>query len=322
MTILKTYTKKDITVYIVQKTYDDEHMQNKLNTFINPLDIELIIDKNTDVYTEQGALLLRFRKNALSEQNTNIFYDNVINFAKHVTSNRGSASGSKIKLVLFNPRIMTNIFGYFDRWSPSQKIMFKKLNMKPEIDVRECRFNQGYPEKYKNTLPFIQEIDDLYKKLTPSHYAAQKKKADETYFKISHTSFTTVTTNVNFQTSIHTDTGDDNDGFGNLTVIQRGNYSGGETCLPQYGIGVDVRCGDILFMDVHEPHGNLPINLHTPDTIRLSIVCYLRKNVWLRTLDKTKEFFDNHKQICDKMRADVKILSRENRRNSRPINNG
>jgi hypothetical protein len=99
---------------------------------------------------------------------------------------------------------------------------------------------------------------------------------------------------VNYQTTVHSDKGDDAEGFGNLAVIERGKYKGGETCFPQYGIGVDVRTGDILYMDVHQPHGNLPIMLETADAKRLSIVCYLRKNIWDQTKGKTKKFKDYH----------------------------
>jgi hypothetical protein len=45
-------------------------------------------------------------------------------------------------------------------------------------------------------------------------------------------------------------------------------------------------------MDVQQPHGNLPINKKTEDAVRLSIICYLRNNIWLRTKNKTKRAFD------------------------------
>ena len=35
--------------------------------------------------------------------------------------------------------------------------------------------------------------------------------------------------------------------------------NGGYTCFPQFGIGVDVRRGDFLAMDVHEWHMTTPI---------------------------------------------------------------
>lgn len=71
--------------------------------------------------TEEGKLLLKFRKNTLSKNHTSAFYDNVIKFALTPTSNRGSATGSKSKNVYDNPKIMTNIFGYFDRFLSNTK---------------------------------------------------------------------------------------------------------------------------------------------------------------------------------------------------------
>jgi hypothetical protein len=300
--IIKKETVYGIPVYHVSKNYDDAVMTNKMNTYVEKSDIKDIIEDDADVYTEDGKLLLRFRKNVIPQNKTEMFYDNVIGFAKNVSSNRGNATGSDKRNVRDNPKVMSNIFGYFDRWSPSQKVILRDAGIKPIVDVRECRFNQDYPEKYKKTIPFIQEIDKLYKKLTPAHYKAQRKKANQTYFKIPGTSFTTITTNVNFRTTIHCDKGDDAEGFGNLAVIEHGKYTGAETCFPQYGIGVNVRSGDVLFMDVHQPHGNLPINKKTEETTRLSIVCYLRNNVWLRTKNKTKRMFNKHNATMKSLR--------------------
>lgn len=303
--IIKKETIDGILVYHVSKNYDDDKMNTKMNTFVDKSDIKDVIDRDVDIFTEEGNLLLRFRKKALSQEKSDLFYENIIDFAKIISSNRGNATGSESRNVWDNPKIMSNIFGYFDRWSPSQKVIFRKTGIKPEVDVRECRFNMDYPEKYKKTLPLIKEINDLYKKLTPEHYKAQQKKAKQTHFKIPGTAFTTITTNVNFRTTIHCDKGDDEDGFGNLAVIERGKYTGGETCFPQYGIGVNVRSGDMLFMDVHQPHGNLPITKKTEDTIRLSIVCYLRRNVWLRTKNKTKRLYERHTKTMKKLRKPV-----------------
>lgn len=300
----KTEKKGNVTVYYVEKDYDDDKMEKKLNTFIKPTDIKKIIDEDTDVYTSEGNLLLRFRKNSIkSKEHIQDFYDNIIKFAKNTSSNRGNATGSKKRHLNFNPKVMSNIFGFFDKWSPSQKIVFKRLNKKPTLSVRECRFNMDYPEQYKKTIPLIQDIDKLYEKLTPEYYKRQKTKANQTHFKIPGTSFTTVTTNVNYQTSIHTDRGDDVEGFGNLAVIENGDYTGGETCFPQYGIGVDVRRGDILFMDVHQPHANLPIHKKNDETIRLSIVCYLRKNVWINTKNKSRRVYETHNKTLKSMRS-------------------
>jgi hypothetical protein len=300
--MIKKEKKGGVTIYHFRKKIDDSKIDSIVNTKLKPSQIDIIIDHDADVYTEEGKLLLKFRKGVLPKAHVDAFYDNVIKFAKNKTSNRGNATGSKKLNVSENPKIMSNIFGFFDKWAPIQKYVFAKNNVTKPLEVRECRFNMDYPEEYKKTIPLIKDIDRFYKKYTPTYYAKQHKKAKQTHFRIPQTSFTTITTNVNYQTTVHKDKGDDDEGFGNLTVIEKGHYKGGETCFPQYGIGVDVRTNDILFMDVHQWHANLPIVLETDDAVRLSIVCYLRKNVWEKTKNKTKRFFVKHNATLKKMR--------------------
>ncbi len=301
--IEKKEKKGSVTIYYVKKDYDDAQLHKIMNRKLKRNDIDVIIDHDADVYTEDGDLLLRFRKNKLNKNNIKEFYDNVIRFACSKTSNRGSASGSKSKNVRDNPKAMTNIIGYFDKLSPQHKYIFKKKGIPlPKISVRETRFLSENPDKFNKLVPLIKEIDKYYKEYVPKNYEKQKKKANETPFKIGNTAFTTITTNVNFQTTVHTDKGDDIEGFGNLVVISEGKYKGGETCFPQYGIGVDVKETDVIFMDVHNPHGNLPIELETTNAKRLSVVCYLRKRIWEQTRGKTKKFMIKHNKTFKKMK--------------------
>lgn len=290
--IIDKVKKGSVTIYTVDKDYSDEKLKSVMNKKLRRNQIKDIIDHDADVYTKEGKLLLRFRKDKLNKKYTEEFYDNVIDFAILKTSNRGSATGSKIKDNAHNPKIMTNIIGYFDTLSPVQKFLLKKQGKSLKTTVRPCRFNMENPEKYKKLLPLVKQIDHYYKEYVPENYKEQRKKANQTMFKIPGTAFTTITTNVNFQTTIHTDKGDDPDGFGNLTVIEHGKYTGGETCFPQYGVGVDIRTCDVIYMNVHEPHGNLPIECETEGAKRLSIVCYLRKNVWVKTKGKSKKFLE------------------------------
>jgi len=302
--IVKKEKKNGIDILYVKKEKTDDEMDKLKNKLVTNDLIKDIITQDTDVYTEEdNKLLLKFRKKKLNKEHINDFYENVIDFAsKSYTTNRGSASGSKKKNVSDNPKVMSNIIGYIDNFSPKQKFLLKQQKKTVKYNVRECRFNVDYPEKYKKLFPLVEDIDYYYKKLLPEYYSKQIKKANQTYFRIPKTSFTTITTNVNFQTSIHKDKGDDKDGFGNLSVIQHGDYSGAETCFPQYGIGVDVRTGDVLFMDVHEWHGNLPMINKSKDAIRLSIVCYLRYNVWKNTLKITKSQMAKHNKTVKKIK--------------------
>lgn len=292
--IIKKSKKNGVNVIYVKKDRTDIEMEQLKKTFVKPSIITVIIREDTDAYdADSNKLLLKFRKNKLPKKEIDDFYDNVIDFAKKsYTTNRSSASGSDWKNLKDNPKVFSNVIGYIDSFSPKQKYLagLKKQTLK--YNARECRFNADYPEKYKKLIPLVQKIDSQYKSLVPDRYKKQYKKANQTFFRIPKTSFTTVTTNVNFQTSIHKDKGDDDEGFGNLTVIEDGYYTGAETCFPQYGLGVDVRSGDVLFMDVHQWHGNLPFNPDNKDVIRLSIVCYLRFNVWKNTKNITK------KQMC------------------------
>ena len=303
--IIKTETRKGIKTFIVDKSISDSKINTILNSFVKPSHIKNIITGSCDVYTKDGKLLLKFRKDILNDKHVDDFYKNVNDFAHNWSSNRGNTSGVKkgTRNVLDNPHIMTNIFGYFDKWSPRQKFVFNKLKEKPLIDVRVCKFNMDSPEKYEKTIPLFEQISKLYKKLTPAFFKKQNDKAKQTYFKIGNSAFTTITTNINFRTTVHRDKGDDEEGFGNLVVFEKqGKYTGGETCFPQYGIGVDVREGDFLLMDVHEPHGNLPIKKITKDAERMSIVCYLRKGVWAKTKGKSMAFYNKHVKKLHELR--------------------
>lgn len=301
--IEKKEKKGNVTIYYVKKDYQDDKLSKIMNKKLKSSDIKTIIDHDADIYNENGKLLARFRKNKLNKENTEQFYNNIIKFALTPTTNRGSASGSKSKNIYDNPKIMSNVIGYFDKLSPKQKFIFKKMGKPlPKITVRETRFLQEYPEKFKKLVPLIKEIDKYYEQYIPENYGKQKMKANKTPFHIADTAFTTVTTNVNYQTSVHTDKGDDEEGFGNLAVIEEGKYKGGETCFPQYGIGIDVRTRDILYMDVHQPHGNLPIELESPEAKRLSIVCYLRRSIWNQTKGKTRKFMERHNKTMKNMK--------------------
>ena len=174
--------------------------------------------------------------------------------------------------------------------------------------VLPCRLTHFTRTNYKNYiegLPFIQKIDNMFKKLIPDSYQKQLTRANKKmHLKIPGTSFSTITINRNFRTALHKDAGDFSEGFGNLTVIERGSYHGGYTVFPQFGVGVDVRSGDFLAMDVHHWHSNTSIyeteedkqlNLKldkifndNPEVgtvgldkryTRLTFVCYLREKI-------------------------------------------
>lgn len=301
--IIEKVKHKGVMIYKVDKNMSDKKADLLEGTEVKPKQINFIIDHDADVYTADNKLLCRFRKNQLNHKKVDMFFKNVIKFAMNFTSNRGTTSGQKEgnRGIQDNPKIRANILGYMDGFAPSQKVAMKQKNLMTQLAVRETRFNQDYPEEWRKALPMIQQIDRLYKRLLPAYYKKQRAKADETHYRVEDTAFTTITTNVNFKTRIHKDAGDDSDGYGNLVVMEDGKYTGSETCFPQYGVGIDVRQYDVLFMDVHQWHANLPMKPANKDVRRMSVVCYLRLNVWKRTRGLSKRRIRKHDEKVRKL---------------------
>jgi hypothetical protein len=254
----------------------------KEGEYINENDIKIIIDYDCDVFDEDLNILIKFRKNVLSKKNIDIFYENAINHAKSGSSNRGYAGGFTDNYTKKNIRkkqqVKSSIAGYFDTISPSLKYQIKQKNLE-KVKCRLTSFSTNHFDKWEKMKPLIKEIDTQYKLLAPEYYNLQYQESEKTWYKIQDTSFYTITLNLNFQTRLHKDKGDFKNGLGNLVVIEKGEYQGGYTCIPEYGIGVDVRTGDCLLMDVHKYHGNTEIKLKDKDSQRLSIVSYFREGL-------------------------------------------
>ena len=130
-------------------------------------------------------------------------------------------------------------------------------------------------------MPIFKKVDRLYKKLVPKKYKIQKEAIQkiDNDFVIKDTVFTTVTVNKNFRTALHKDSGDLKEAMGNILVVSdKDDYKGAYTMFPQYNFGIDVRSGDIAFMDVHEWHCNSKME-NPNEASRVSFVFYLREKM-------------------------------------------
>ena len=311
---------------IVEKFLTDQEVKNLKGCFMDESYMKYpVIQSNIDVYyiDDNGNenLLLKYRKNALTDNEIRLGWNSYKDLAKP-SRGRGASAGpidpdngywKKRKLnqtskwstsylkadgtpskMRVNNQVFSNPVGYF-----AENKNFC------ELPCRLTHFTRTYFDKYNQGIPFLQKIDSLYKKLTPEQHSKQLERANlKPHLKIKDTAFSTITINRNFRTALHKDKGDFNEGFGNLTVIERGKYHGGYTILPQFGIAVDVRNNDFLSMDVHQWHSNTEIyeteedkkyNESIPkvyhDNVevgtvgidklytRLTFVCYLRENL-------------------------------------------
>jgi len=280
--------------YIVTKLYSDDYMKKREGKFFTDKNIT-IFDSDVDIYTDEGEILLKFRKNVLPEKDCVLLYNNFKGAAK-LGATRPNASGipkegkykyitsksSGKKLQVLTTKSRSGIVGFYDTISNFGKVRSKNLNSK--INCRETAFTSKHFEKFQECLPIIKKIDKLYKKLVPKHYKKQKEAINKinNNYKIKDTIFTTVTVNNNFRTALHCDSGDFKEGFGNLIVCSDGDYEGSYTMFPQYGVGVDCRHGDFLAMDVHKWHCNSKM---TGKGTRISYVFYMREKM-LKTCPK------------------------------------
>lgn len=257
-----------------------EELEDLIGSYVSDDMFTKVIREDTDVKTTDGRYLLRFRKNVLTDKKIDEAFENLLEHASERTSLRGQTSGmgkKKMRMDLNNP-ILSNIIGFYDTLSPHQKFIVSLTGIEKPI-CRQTAFTGKFPEKWKKVTPLINEIDENYKRLFPKEHKLQKKEAHKTKYVIGNTAFSTVTTNLNYATSIHRDNGDFRKGFGNLIVIDNGKYKGGYLVFPRYKIGVDVRRGDFLAMDVHEPHGNSELKGDPNEYMRLSLVSYLREQI-------------------------------------------
>jgi hypothetical protein len=292
-------------IYVSKKISDDK-IEKKEGSFFTDDDIK-IYKNDIDIYTTDGKLLLKFRKNVLSEKDCSVLYNNLKGVAT-LGATRPSASGiplngKKYKTIkskstgkmlrVLTTKAKSGIAGYYDTTSNFGYTRSKNLKNKSNVKCRQTAFNSKHIKKYKECLPVFQKIDKIYKKLVPKYYKIQKdaiSKINKKYI-IEDTIFTTVTVNNNFRTALHKDGGDLKDGFGNLVICSDGEYKGGYTMFPQYGIGVDCRNGDFLAMNVHEWHCNSKM---TGSGTRISYVFYLREKM-IRSCPNSKSKIKNKK---------------------------
>ena len=239
--------------------------------------VETLVDYDCDGYDLNGKMLFRYRKNAIPmeilKQGVGAFEGSI-----QLTDGRGSASGSSHKRIRKDGSVSNITVG--------NKVFSGNVGyMDAGAMVHYCRktaFARDYFEKFKEGIPFVKHIDDLYKELCPEHYAKQKAIAEGTNknYVIADTSFTTVTVNRNFATAVHKDAGDYPEGFGNLIIYREGHYEGSYFCLPEYGVGIDMQNQDVLFADVHSWHGNTPYENTSEDFMRIAFVMYYREYMY------------------------------------------
>lgn len=284
---------------IVKQILSDTEIKQLEGNFVNETHIEHLITKDTIIVNEKNDLVAVLIKNAVNKNILDSCRTSFRKASKRSSNNRGMASGNLETIYKVGDKIGDRVIGKIDgfRYTPINIKNGKLSNTSYALTVNSSTvgFSDRYPRipycrtttftqknllEYKKMIPYILKVNEIYNKFANKQYIKQKKLAELTNqdFIIKDTAFTTVTVNRNFRTACHYDKGDYKNGMGNLGVLSIGNYKGGVTVIPKYGLGLDVRDGDIALFDVHELHGNTKLEKRGYAE-RISIVCYFREKM-------------------------------------------
>lgn len=263
------------TTITLQPQYSVAEMETKLGTYMDVEEDWLIVrgGPGSDpmrIVRDDGTLIAVVCRSDISNDLTNLAVDCYLRVGKMVSSNRGQAAGladrGRSHTTYDKGRaVNSGIMGYID-------------NTNLRRPCRLTQFSRDHFEQYSRGLPFIKRINECFRDAIPDAYERQLAEAQKTEFRIEDTAFSTVTVNYNYRTSLHKDSGDFREGFGNLVVCQKG-ITGGLLLFPRYKLAIVPENGDFIGMDVHEYHCNSPITIGDDGGYRLSFVCYLRERM-------------------------------------------
>ncbi|KAG8342569.1 putative DNA J-binding protein [Trypanosoma vivax] len=179
---------------------------------------------------------------------------------------RHAASKTSLRSSMFGGMApLSGIAGYFDyRGSPV------------ELKCRKTSFTHENIKKWPDVFPMIDYVSAVYKATLPEHWALQDAAIPDVV-RIHGSPFSTLTINQKFRTASHTDSGDFDDGYGVLAVLE-GNYNGMYLGLDDYNVCFKMQPGDVLLFDTHLFHSNTEPEISDPADSwdRLSCVFYYR----------------------------------------------
>jgi hypothetical protein len=158
----------------------------------------------------------------------------------------------------------SDFLGYFDRT--------------PRKACRETAWSLTRPDIFAISEPLAKAVEYVNK---TEHCDSWKRQRDfmrtvSEDFKYHDSIYSTMTANFNLQCALHTDRGDFRGGLGNLVVLELGREDSGNQVMPRERVAILVRPTDVLLMNVHHLHGNLPLTL---GGTRLTAVLYAREHV-------------------------------------------
>jgi len=189
--------------------------------------------------------------------------------------------------------VLSGIAGWYDRY--------------PRIPWgRATSYTEQNPDKFAKSYPYLQKLASAFEEMLPWRYNNQKRAADKVdpKFLVPGTPFSTITVNRNFRTAAHYDPANMDDGFANICVFSNSdNYRGAYLVFPEIGYAVNIRPGDLLFVNnMAGLHGNTELILDDPNAERISIIAFFHEG--MLTLGPW-EYEQTRKAFVDKCKNDM-----------------
>ncbi len=246
--------------------------------FVDEHNYDTLLTESTTVMFE-GKPLLVFLKNVipLDVNRAAIAAAKTMPLA---TNNRGTAGGIQAVRKIKEDGTQSNTLRVQVGWEVNSGIIgfFEREARRPYCHAT------AWTDKYRgefNTriVPLAELVAQLYSEYCSEAFSYYQSFANKTPkdWLIGKSPFTTITVNKNFRTACHKDAGDLPGGRSCMTVMSEGNYKGAHLVLPSFGLGVDIRMGDLIIFDPHEFHGNTQIVKLSPKAARYSMVFYYRE---------------------------------------------
>jgi hypothetical protein len=345
----------EVKKIVVKSLHTDTFLKSHNGKYLGDEYIKTIVDYDCDCYNEKGDLLFSFRRKVI--KNVENAWENFKDVALKTSNVRGSSAGPiDVNSLYFKEKIKDESLiqknGFESLYSRKEggvsKVRYSNLVYSTALgnfDVMKrfgkespCRMTdltKRYYDRLVGGIPFLNECADWYKTLNRERYDEQYKASTSCGdWNIGETPFSTITINRNFRTGLHKDKGDFG-GWAVLSALEDGKYRGGYFMIPKYGVGIDLREGDVLVADVHQYHCNSPFYTTKEDDeynlenckrykdvqetsvlgseykwSRVSFVCYLRAKMNECSTDPIKPIKENTysvKENVGKLNVGVKV---------------
>lgn len=166
--------------------------------------------------------------------------------------------------------VFSGIAGWYDRY--------------PRIPYgRPTGYTKNQFDKFVKSYPYLQRLAEGFKELLPWRYGNQMRAAEsiDPKFVVPGTPFSTITVNRNFRTAAHYDPANMDDGFANICVVSKNdNYTGAYLVFPEIGYAVNIRPGDLLFVNnMAGLHGNTELVLNDDKAERVSMIAFFHEKL-------------------------------------------